>query len=168
VVVNDAGGIGGVIAPKDFVSLDERSGQIESLIALKNTIRSSIPPERPPRPDSLYRELAAGMALPLPPPIPEHLSSSGIACVEQLPWWVRVMGPTGGPVLREDEAPRGGLGSHPIDLEDLRRPRGRKMAVAETSEGMEEDEIDSSRWTGKGGGRIIGIGEDPPIPLKDL
>jgi hypothetical protein len=40
--------------------------------------------------------------------------------VEELPIWVRTMGPKdGGPVLNFGDVPKGGLGSHPITKDDL-------------------------------------------------
>jgi hypothetical protein len=138
--------------PKDFVSLDEHGAQptIESTLLALKKMQAGWVPERPPRPESLFREPDASDASswapppPPPPPIPEHLSRSGIACVEQLPVWVRMMGPLDGPVLRLADAPRGGLGSHPIDMHDLRQsPRG-QMAVGE----MEESEVIVRKETG--------------------
>jgi hypothetical protein len=114
-----SGPIGGprALAPHDPTAPDSIHS-IHSILALKPPRGPA--PERPPRPDSLFREPNPDRTLSPPPPeVPEYLSNSGIASVEELPMWVRTMGPNDGPVLNFGDVPKGGLGSHPITKDDL-------------------------------------------------
>ena len=122
------------IAPMDLAPPEKNAPTGKAMPSMPSRTVKGPPPKRPPRPVSLFRD----MGLPsteLPPPMPEYLSQSGIAAVEDLPLWVRKLGPSGGPVINATEVPRGGLGSHPVDLGKL-RPLSSGNNVAEMSDAV--------------------------------
>jgi hypothetical protein len=111
------------IAPPIIPPLSTRRHHSKSQSPKSPKLVKGTPPSRPPRPPTT--PVSPNRSSTPPQNLPSHLVVSGIAYPEQLPKWVRTM-PNGGPVVDLSVDAMGGLGMHPVRLEDLLESPTRK------------------------------------------